>query len=100
VDMVLGDGARERGALADEIPGDEAHAGIGFVIDTGSRLPVRFRAGWVTDGDIDDLAARCAPRPATTDTTATADAADAEQGDGDVVPFPHTTPRPSKEDAS
>ena len=45
VDMVLGDGARDRGALADEIPGDDAHAGIGFVIDPGSRLPVRFRAG-------------------------------------------------------
>jgi hypothetical protein len=42
VDMVLGDGARERGALADEIPGDDAHAGIGFVIDPSSRLPIRF----------------------------------------------------------
>ena len=63
--MALGDGARDRGALADEIPGDPDHAGIGFVIDTGSRLPVRFRAGWVTDADIDDLATRCAPRPDT-----------------------------------
>ena len=55
VDMVLGDGARERGALADEIPGDEAHAGIGFVIDAGSRLPVRFRAAYVADDEIDEL---------------------------------------------
>ena len=54
-------GARERGALADEIPGDPDHAGIGFVIDTGSRLPVRFRAGLVTDAEIDELATRCAP---------------------------------------
>lgn len=61
VDMVLGDGARERGALADEIPGDEAHAGIGYVIDTGSRLPVRFRAAYVTDDEIDELVARCSP---------------------------------------
>jgi S-DNA-T family DNA segregation ATPase FtsK/SpoIIIE len=60
VDMVLGDGARERGALADEIPGDEAHAGIGFVIDQGSRLPVRFRAAYVSDEEIDELVARCA----------------------------------------
>src|SRR6478672_8520509 len=60
VDMVLGDGARERGALADEIPGDEAHAGIGFVIDQGSRLPVRFRAAYVADEEIDELVARCA----------------------------------------
>ena len=59
VDMVLGDGARERGALADEIPGDEAHAGIGFVIDSGSRLPVRFRAAYVADEEIDELVTRC-----------------------------------------
>ena len=37
--MVLGDGARERGALADEIPGDPRHAGIGYIVDPGSRLP-------------------------------------------------------------
>jgi len=42
VDMALGDGARDKGALADEIPGDEAHAGIGFAIAPGSRLPVRL----------------------------------------------------------
>jgi S-DNA-T family DNA segregation ATPase FtsK/SpoIIIE len=82
VDMALGDGARDRGALADEIPGDPEHAGIGFVIDTGSRLPVRFRAGWVTDDDIDELAARCAPHPAT-------DPGEDPQ-DADVLPFPHT----------
>ena len=94
VDMALGDGARDRGALADEIPGDPAHAGIGFVIDTGSRLPVRFRAGWVTDTDIDDLATRCAPRPAT-------DAGEPRPGSGDVVPFPHHHHPPTrKEDAS
>jgi S-DNA-T family DNA segregation ATPase FtsK/SpoIIIE len=79
VDMALGDGARDRGALADEIPGDPEHAGIGFVIDTGSRLPVRFRAGWVTDTDIDDLAARCTPHADTS----------TEESDGDVLPFPH-----------
>ena len=77
--MALGDGARDRGALADEIPGDPEHAGIGFVIDTGSRLPVRFRAGWVTDTDIDQLATRCAPRTHTS-----------PQRDGEVVPFPRT----------
>jgi S-DNA-T family DNA segregation ATPase FtsK/SpoIIIE len=60
VEMALGEGARERGALADQIPGDPEHAGIGFVIDEVSRLPVRFRAGWVTDADIDELVQRCA----------------------------------------
>jgi hypothetical protein len=53
--------ARDRGALADQIPGDPAHAGIGFVMDDRSRLPVRFRAGWVTDRDIDELVARATP---------------------------------------
>jgi len=99
VDMALGDGARDRGALADEIPGDPAHAGIGFVIDTGSRLPVRFRAGWVTDTDIDDLATRCAPTPPAPQQE--------NPAEGDVVPFVRTTTQPSsnstgtsKEDAS
>lgn len=73
VDMALGDGARDRGALADQIPGDEAHAGIGFVIDPLTRLPIRFRAGYVTDRDIDDLATRCAPARST----------------GQVLDFPH-----------
>ena len=61
VDMVLGEGARERGALADEVPGDARHAGIGFVIDRGSRLPVRFRAAFVSDDGIAELVQRCAP---------------------------------------
>jgi S-DNA-T family DNA segregation ATPase FtsK/SpoIIIE len=80
--MALGDGARDRGALADEIPGDPDHAGIGFVLDPRSRLPVRFRAGLVTDDEIDDLATRCAPHPADPD---------AASDDGAVVPFPHPT---------
>jgi S-DNA-T family DNA segregation ATPase FtsK/SpoIIIE len=61
VDMALGDGARDRGALADQIPGDEAHAGIGFVLDDLTRAPIRFRAGWVSDRDIDELVARATP---------------------------------------
>jgi DNA segregation ATPase FtsK/SpoIIIE, S-DNA-T family len=79
VDMALGEGARDRGALADQIPGDEAHAGIGFVIDSGSRLPVRFRAGYVTDDEIDELVTRCTPRTAQDDP---------QDGPGDVLPFP------------
>jgi S-DNA-T family DNA segregation ATPase FtsK/SpoIIIE len=61
VDMVLGEGARERGALADEIPLDEEHAGIGFRIDKRSRLPRRLRIGFTTDADIEELARVCAP---------------------------------------
>ena len=63
VDMALGEGARERGALADEIPNDPDHAGIGFAILPGSRLPIRFRLGWVQDRDIDELVRRGAPIP-------------------------------------
>ncbi len=61
VDMVLGEGARERGALADEIPLDEEHAGIGFRIDKRSRQPSRLRIGHTTDDDIAELVRTCAP---------------------------------------
>ncbi|WP_461120079.1 FtsK/SpoIIIE domain-containing protein [Saccharothrix stipae] len=57
VDMVLGDGMRLRGALADEIPLDSAHAGIGFVVEQGSRNPLRVRASYQSDQDIRDLVA-------------------------------------------
>ncbi|MGH3928800.1 MAG: hypothetical protein ACRDTF_02335, partial [Pseudonocardiaceae bacterium] len=63
VDMVLGEGTRDRGALADQIPLDEGeHAGIGFVVAQGSRRITRIRGCYVTDPDIDELVATCAPR--------------------------------------
>ncbi|NKQ57580.1 cell division protein FtsK [Amycolatopsis sp. K13G38] len=55
VDMVLGENARLRGALADEIPNDPATAGIGFVIRQRSRVPMRIRAAYVDDREIDEL---------------------------------------------
>lgn len=55
VDMVLGEGARQRGALADEIPNDPATAGIGYVLRQKSRLPMRTRASYVDDSEIDEL---------------------------------------------
>jgi len=63
VDMVLGEGARDRGALADEIPLDEEHSGIGFRMDKGSRLPRRLRIGYTTDADVAELNKSFAPRP-------------------------------------
>jgi len=54
VDMVLGDGARLRGAMADEIPNDPSTAGIGFKI-RASRVPARVRAAYVDDGEIQEL---------------------------------------------
>ncbi|GGS88006.1 hypothetical cell division FtsK/SpoIIIE protein [Planobispora rosea] len=57
VDMVLGDGARDRGALADHIsPIPEQGAGIGFVRLETSPDPIRVRAAYVSDADIRDMA--------------------------------------------
>jgi len=53
VDMVLGDGARDRGALADQISPDPwTGAGVGYVRLEASPDPVRVRAAYVTDADI------------------------------------------------
>jgi S-DNA-T family DNA segregation ATPase FtsK/SpoIIIE len=61
VDMVLGDGARDRGALADQIsPLPEVGAGVAYVRLETSPDPVRVRAAYVTDADIQKMAASCA----------------------------------------
>jgi S-DNA-T family DNA segregation ATPase FtsK/SpoIIIE len=53
VDMVLGDGARDRGALADQISPDPwTGAGVGYVRLEASPDPVRVRAAYITDADI------------------------------------------------
>ncbi|MFI7538729.1 FtsK/SpoIIIE domain-containing protein [Streptosporangium sp. NPDC049376] len=53
VDMVLGDGARDRGALADLIsPRPEQGAGIAYVRLETSPDPIRARAAYVSDDDI------------------------------------------------
>ncbi len=54
VDMVLGDGARDRGALCDQI--SDRHAGIGYARLDGQAEPVRVRAAYVIDADIEDMA--------------------------------------------
>jgi S-DNA-T family DNA segregation ATPase FtsK/SpoIIIE len=60
VDMVLGDGARDRGAACELISTDPATgAGVAFVRLEADPDPVRVRAGWVTDQDIRDMAAAC-----------------------------------------
>ena len=62
VDMVLGDGARDRGATCELISPDPATgAGVAFVRLESDPDPVRVRAGWVTDWDIRALADRCIP---------------------------------------
>ncbi|WP_433540707.1 FtsK/SpoIIIE domain-containing protein [Streptosporangium sandarakinum] len=58
VDMVLGDGARDRGALADHIsPVPEQGAGVAYVRLEASPDPIRVRAAYVSDDDIRDMAA-------------------------------------------
>ena len=57
VDMVLGDGARDRGAACELISTDPATgAGVAFVRLEADPDPVRVRAGWVTDADIRAMA--------------------------------------------
>ena len=56
-DMVLGDGARDRGAACELISTDPAvGAGVAFVRIEADPDPVRVRAGWVTDTDIQAMA--------------------------------------------
>ena len=53
VDMVLGDGARDRGALCEAISSDPATgAGVGYVRLEADPDPVRVRAAFVSDADI------------------------------------------------
>ncbi|HSZ29785.1 MAG TPA: FtsK/SpoIIIE domain-containing protein [Pseudonocardiaceae bacterium] len=69
VDMVLGEGVRERGAAAHEISEDTP--GVAWVKLDGRRDPHRARAFHTTDADLDELSAyitaghRAAPRPLT-----------------------------------
>lgn len=55
VDMTLGEGARLRGALADEIPNTPDTAGSGYVIRERTRTPLRVRAAYVRDTDVAEL---------------------------------------------
>jgi DNA segregation ATPase FtsK/SpoIIIE, S-DNA-T family len=58
-DLVLGRGARQRGADCSRIP--LTTPGIGWVWCDGENEPVRVRAGWVTDDDIGAMAAAYTP---------------------------------------
>ena len=65
VDMVLGDGARDRGALCDQISADPATgAGVGYVRLEADPDPVRVRAAFVSDDDIRAMATAGHRRPA------------------------------------
>jgi S-DNA-T family DNA segregation ATPase FtsK/SpoIIIE len=58
VDMVLGDGARDRGAFCDEISADpRTGAGVAYVRLEAAPNPVRVRAAFVSDAEIRDMTA-------------------------------------------
>src|SRR5690606_13701179 len=61
-DMILGPGARDRGAACERIPVGETGAGQGYVWSDGEAEPARVRAGYVTDDDITYLAEHYRPR--------------------------------------
>ena len=61
VGLVLGQGARERGARCDQIP--ETLPGVGYVGVDGRAEPVRIRFGHITDDDIAHLVHQYAPLP-------------------------------------
>jgi S-DNA-T family DNA segregation ATPase FtsK/SpoIIIE len=65
-DLVLGKGARDKGADCSRIP---LRSGIGWVWCDGEPEPTRVRATWVTDADIAQTVATYAPgtRPAAGD---------------------------------
>ncbi|MFV2095793.1 FtsK/SpoIIIE domain-containing protein [Micromonospora sp. LOL_014] len=65
VDMVLGDGARARGALADQMP--SWAKGVGYVLLDGTPDPVRVRFSYLTDTDIKTMAAEYAAPVAAAD---------------------------------
>jgi S-DNA-T family DNA segregation ATPase FtsK/SpoIIIE len=60
--LILGDGARDRGAATELIPDDLP--GVAYVYSEGRRELTRVRAGWVTDDDIAHLVERYTPRAA------------------------------------
>jgi S-DNA-T family DNA segregation ATPase FtsK/SpoIIIE len=61
VDMVLGAGARDQGALCDKIP--DSLRGVAYVRVEGVREPTRVRSAYVSDDDIRAMAALYAPAP-------------------------------------
>jgi DNA segregation ATPase FtsK/SpoIIIE, S-DNA-T family len=54
-DMVLGDGMRARGAVADELPNGEEYAGIGFARAEKTRQPRRVRIAYTDDAQCSEL---------------------------------------------
>ncbi len=76
--MVLGRGARDRGAACERIP--ESLPGVGYLQLDGRREPVRVRASLVTDVDIAAMVTGYSPTPAALDDTAELPVLDVDRG--------------------
>ncbi len=63
VDLLLGDGARDRGALADQIP--TSGKGVAYVLLDGQPEPARVRFSYLPDDVIRDMAATFPAPPET-----------------------------------
>ena len=85
VDMVLGDGAREQGAICDRISG--RLPGVGYVRVDGVREPTRVRAAYVTDEDIAAMVAQY-PAPRTGLNGEALFQAAEDDADGEVIELP------------
>jgi S-DNA-T family DNA segregation ATPase FtsK/SpoIIIE len=86
-DLVLGDGARDRGATTDLIPEDAP--GIAYTRTEGRREIARVRTVHITDAHIDSLAAPAA------DTAATPGSPDSSAGTPTVIRLPGLAPASS-----
>lgn len=90
VDMVLGDGMRDRGAAADRI--SLSTPGVAYAVSETEPDPFRVRAAFVPDHAIRDMAAEWAPVADDTsdveDTPATADTATDDGRDEPVAAWP------------
>jgi S-DNA-T family DNA segregation ATPase FtsK/SpoIIIE len=62
-DMVLGEGAREKGAIADQIPDEEATAGIGYRVVPRTRYPRRVRTAYPGENSLTELAQYVTAKP-------------------------------------
>jgi len=95
VDMVLGEGARDRGALCDKIP--ESQPGVGYVHIDGVREPTRVRAAYPTNDDIAALVAVYTPPRPALDGEQLFQAAEHDV-DGEVIELPTTRNEDQPED--
>jgi len=56
VDLVLGEGMHDAGALCEQIPMPPAGAGVAYVVSERTLKPICVRAAWISDDDIQGMA--------------------------------------------